>query len=78
MCLMPQVTLEIPEENIPLFLEITEAMGITNKDIFIKDGSPDWHLSVLNERLANYNAGKTGTSSWDEFERELDREDEDE
>jgi len=73
---MPQVTLEIPEENIPLFVQITEAMGITNKNVLIKDESPDWHLQILNERLEKYNAGTSVSTSWDDFEKELDREDE--
>lgn len=73
---MAQITVDIPEENIPLFLQITEAMGITNKNVFIDDESPDWHLQILNERLEKYNAGKTQTTSWDDFEKELDMEEE--
>ena len=68
----------MPEENIPLFFEITEAMGIANKDVLIKDETADWHLPILNERLETYNAGKTGTTLWDDFEKELYREDEEE
>lgn len=75
---MPKVTLDIPEENISLFFEITEAMGIANKDISIKGETPDWHLPILNERLESYKAGKTGYTLWDDFEKELYSEDEEE
>jgi hypothetical protein len=73
---MPKVTLDIPEENISLLMEVTEAMGIDKYNIIIQDQSPDWHLQILNERLEKYDAGKTWATSWDEFEKELDREDE--
>ncbi len=56
---MPIVTLDKPEENIPLLLEITQAMGLSKNDVIVKDGSPDWHWQILNERLEKYNAGKT-------------------
>ncbi len=73
---MPQVTLDIPEENIPLLLEITEALGIAKKNIFIKNESPDWHLPILNERLESYRTGRSQVTAWDDFEKELNREDE--
>jgi len=73
---MPQVTIDIPEENIPLFMQITEAMGIAKKNVSLKDESPDWHLPILNERLEKYNTGKSKATSWDDFEKELDSEDE--
>ncbi len=72
---MPQVILDIPQENIPLLLEVAEAMGIDIHNITVKDKSPDWHQQILNERLENYKAGKTKVTSWDEFERELNCED---
>ncbi len=74
---MPQVTLDIPEENIALLLEITQAMGLSKSDVIVKDNRPDWHAQILNERLEKFNAGKTkATSSWEDFEKELDAEDE--
>ena len=72
---MPKVTLDIPEENIPLFMEIAEAMGITEKNFYTKDENPDWHLKILNERLENYNSGRSQATSWSDFEKELDMED---
>jgi hypothetical protein len=75
---MPQVTLDIPEENMPLFMHITEAMGITKENLLIKDESPDWHLQILNDRLERYNSGKTTAGSWDDFEKELDSDHEEE
>ncbi len=73
---MLQITLDIPQENIPLLLEVTEAMGINKHNIIIKDNSPDWHQQILNERLENYKSGKSKATSWDDFESELNREDE--
>ena len=72
---MPQVTLDIPQENIALFMEITHAMAIRDKDIVLKEESPDWHLQVLELRLDSYKLGKSKPTSWDEFEKELDKED---
>lgn len=46
-------------------------MGILKKDIILGDESPDWHKNILNERMERYQAGKTSTSSWDDFEKEL-------
>ncbi len=48
---MPIVTLDIPEENIALLLEITQAMGLSKNGVIVKDGSPDWHLQILKEDL---------------------------
>lgn len=73
---MPQITLDVSEENIPLFMQITEAMGITRKNVYMNDESPDWHSQVLSERLERYNAGTSKATSWDDFEKELDSEDE--
>lgn len=73
---MPIVTLDIPEENVSLLLEITEAMGLSKDDIIVKDDSPDWHLQILNERLEKYNEGKTQATLWEDFEKELDAGDE--
>lgn len=73
---MPKVTIDLPEENLALLLEITEAMGITNKNVIIKNDSPAWHSQILRERLEKYKSGKTNATLWDEFEKELDREDE--
>lgn len=73
---MAQVTIEIPEENIGLLLEVTEAMGINKKDIFIKSEIQEWHKQVLQKRLEDYQAGSAKASSWDEFVKELAAEDE--
>ena len=72
---MKQVTIELPEENIPLLLEVTKAMGITNENVSIKNGAPDWHSSILKERLERFKAGESKATSWDDFEKELDSED---
>ena len=74
---MPQVILNIPAENIPLLLQITEAMGIEKTNVVIKDEIPDWHFQILNERLKKYNTSNSAATSWDEFQQELDSEDAD-
>ena len=51
-------------------------MGIANKNVSIKDETPDWRLPILRDRLERYNAGKSKATSWDDFEKELDSEDE--
>ncbi len=75
---MPKITLEIPDENVALFMEITEAIGINKLNIVVKDNVPEWHKQVLNERMENYKAGKTTATSWKQFADELDKEDADE
>ena len=72
---MPHLTLESPEENIALLLEVANAMGLEAENILVKDGSPDWHQNILNERLEKYNVGKTGVTSWEEIEKEMNDED---
>ena len=74
---MPKITLDIPEENVALLMEVTEALGINKKDLTVIDGIPEWHKQVLNERITNYKAGKTSATPWEEFEKGLDKEDED-
>lgn len=73
---MPHLTLDIPAENIPLLLEVATAMGLEAQNILVKDGSPDWHKNILNERLEEYNAGKAGITTWEEVEKEMNTEDE--
>lgn len=72
---MPKITLDIPEENLALFMEITDAIGI-GKEKIVVDAVPEWNRHVLNERKESYDAGKTSLTSWNEFERQLDKEDE--
>ncbi len=72
---MPQITLDVPLENLALLLEITDEMGILKKDTIISDGSPDWHNNILKERMIKYQGGKTSTTLWEDFERELNNED---
>ncbi len=72
---MPQITLDIPQQNLALLLEITDAMGILKEDIIISDGSPDWHNNILNERMEKYKRGEMTTTSWENFEKELNNDD---
>ncbi len=67
---MPQVTIDIPQENVPLFMELTNALGIKERDIHF-DESPEWHLPILNKRMKSYKAGLSKAESWDDFEKEL-------
>lgn len=64
------MTLDVPLENIALFLEITDAMGILKKDTIISEETPDWHKNILKDRMIKYQGGKTSTTSWEDFERE--------
>ena len=73
---MPQITLDVPQENLALLLELTDAIGILKKDLIISDGSPDWHKNILKERMEKYKDGKTGVTSWEDFEKELNDENE--
>ncbi len=72
---MPQITLDIPQQNLALLLEITDAMGILKEDIIISDGSPEWHKNILNERMEKYKRGEMTTTSWENFEKELNNDD---
>ena len=69
---MPQVTIDIPQESVTLFMELTNALGIKERDIHF-DESPAWHQNILNERLANYRSGKSKPEDWDAFEKEFDQ-----
>ena len=68
---MPQVTIDVPERSLALLLQITDAMGILKEDVIINDESPDWHMTILNDRMEKYQGGKTSTSLWEDFEKEL-------
>lgn len=68
----------IPEQNIPLLLEVTQAMGIDKESIVIKDSILDWHKQILQERMEEYKSGNAEISSWEDFKKELDKEDEEE
>lgn len=72
---MPQVTLDIPQENIALFMEIAHAMAINDKDVVVHQESPNWHLQILETRLDNYKSGRSKPTSWDDFEIEMKNED---
>ena len=37
---------------------------------------PEWHKQVLKERLEDYNKGNIATTSWEDFRKELEKEDE--
>lgn len=67
---MPQVTLNIPNDNVQLLLEITAAMGLETEQILVKD-SPGWHENVLNERQEAYSTGKTKLVSWEDIDKEI-------
>ncbi len=73
---MPSITLNIPDENVALLLELTEVMGITKENITVTNTLPEWHKQVLEERLENYNSNKIPLTSWNDFEKELSNEDE--
>ena len=36
----------------------------------------EWHKKVLKERLEDYNKGNVATTSWEDFRKELEKEDE--
>jgi hypothetical protein len=72
---MPKVILDIPDENVQLLLEITEALGISRKDVALKEESPEWHFNILKERMEKYKGSGTSATPWEDFEKELDRED---
>jgi hypothetical protein len=72
---MPQITLDIPLENIPLLMEVTLAMGLETENILPKDQSPEWHQNILQERLEIYNSGKANLNSWEDIEKKMNEED---
>jgi hypothetical protein len=72
---MPQITLDIPEENIPLLMEVATAMGLDAKNLISKTDSPNWHSNILEERLGKYNSGKASLTDWKDAEQKLDKED---
>ena len=72
---MAQITLDIPSEKIPLLMEIAAAMGLETEHVISKNESPDWHKNILNERLEKYNFEKNNLTSWDDFKKEIDKED---
>jgi len=72
---MPQITLDIPAENIPLLMEVAAVMGLETENIVAKDKSPEWHQNILHERLEKYNTGKTKLTNWEDAENEMDEED---
>ncbi len=67
---MPQITLNIPTDNVQLLLEITAAMGLETEAILVKD-SPAWHENILNERQAKYQSGKTKLVDWEDLDKEI-------
>ena len=70
---MPKVTIDVADDKLNLLFEVTDLLEI-DKNSFRFEDVPDWHKQVLNERLAEYKAGKSAMTSWEDFSKELDNE----
>lgn len=69
---MPQVTVNVSQENLPELLNKIKSLEIEDNDVLITSETPDWHTNILAERLANYRAGKTRFTTLEQLEKDLD------
>ncbi len=68
---MPQITLNIPEDKLLLFKEVTDALGLESSEIVLSKTSPEWHKIILKERFEKYQSGQSKLSTWEDFEKEI-------
>ena len=67
-----KITLEIPNKHSEFFLQLLESL---NLDIKIKEAEdiPEWHKSILEERLAKYeNGDKSSFLKWEDIKTQIE------
>ena len=74
---MPKVTIDVADDKMNLLFEVTDLLEIDKSSLRFED-VPDWHKQVLNERLEEYKAGESSMTSWEDFSKELDNQEENE
>ena len=68
-----KLTLDIPNHNFEFFLKLIKSL---NFDIKIEDENgasiPDWHLHILEERLAKYQTDTSTFVTWDAIKKQVE------
>ncbi len=74
---MPKITIDVADDKLKLLLELTDLLEI-DRSTMQSEAGPDWHPQVLHERMEEYKAGKSTLIAWEDFKKELDKEETDE
>ena len=68
-----KLTLDIPNHNFEFFLKLIKSL---NFDIKIEEENdisiPDWHLDILEERLAKYQTDTSSFVTWDAIKKQVE------
>lgn len=70
---MKQLIINIPDSSYNSFVEFFKQIpGITIEDSQSGD-IPEWHKSILKERIEEYRKDPNQGQDWDDFVKELDK-----
>lgn len=69
-----KITLEIPNNHAAFFMQLLESLNLGIK-VAEKEDIPEWHKSILEERLAQYSNGdKSQFLKWEDIQKTIEPE----
>lgn len=69
-----KITLDIPNTHAAFFMQLLESLNLGIK-VEDKEDIPEWHKTILEERLAKYSNGdKSQFLKWDDIRKEIEAE----
>ncbi len=69
-----KITLEVPNIHAAFFMQLLESLNLGIK-LAEKEDIPEWHVPILEERLARYSNGdKSQFLKWEDIQKKIEAE----
>jgi hypothetical protein len=69
---MKQIAVTIPDNKVRLFKELMESLSfVENIETIDCTNIPEWHKSIIDQRMENYRKNPDNYDDWDEVQKEL-------
>lgn len=71
---MKQITVTIPDNKESLFIELMKSLSfVKNVETIESADIPDWHKTIIDQRMENYIKNPESYQDWDDVQKEINQ-----
>lgn len=71
---MKQITVTIPDNKESLFMELMKSLSfVKNVETIESTDIPDWHKTIIDQRMENYNKNPENYRNWEDVQKEINQ-----